>query len=333
MNYIGSKYKLLPFIHSTVAEIAGNDLSQKVFCDMFAGTATVGRSFKGKVAKVIANDLEYYSYVLAQNYIGNTQPIAHAQELLQELNALPLGEEGFIFRNYCQGAGSQRLYFSDHNGKKIDAIRSQIETWKQQKRIDEQTFFFLVASLLESADKVANTASLYGAFLKKLKPTAQKDFQLQAAYFELSTQHNIVYQQDSNQLITRIESDILYLDPPYNQRQYGANYHLLNTIALYQPFVPQGKTGLPTYQKSNYCRKNSVADQLDELLRKAHFPYIFLSYNNEGLLPPSQIRSLMTQYGTYELRTQTYSRFKADSNRHYAAQQTQEHIHVLVKRQ
>ena len=168
MNYIGSKYKLSDFIYRTITSVVGNDLSDKIFCDIFAGTGIVGRIFKKSVKKVIANDFEYYSYVLNKNYIENHLPIPNKEKYIDILNNIePI--EGFIYKNYCLGGGSGRQYFSDYNGKRIDAIRQQIEKWKNNNEISENLYFFLLASLLESADKVANTASVYGAFLKHLK--------------------------------------------------------------------------------------------------------------------------------------------------------------------
>jgi len=332
MNYIGSKHKLSPFITETIHRVVGADVSDRVFCDLFAGTGIVGRSFKSKVQKVISNDLEYYSYVLNKNYIENTRPIEAKDHLIAELNALPL-QKGFIYRNYCRGGQGERQYFSDENGQKIDAIRLQIENWKKQGSITEASYYFLLASLIESADKVANTASVYGAYLKHLKKSAQKAFVLQAADFELSSGKHQVYQTDSNTLIRKIQGDILYLDPPYNARQYGANYHILNTIALYDSFIPKGKTGLRTYQKSRYCSKVWVQETFEDLIQNASFPYIFLSYNNEGLLSPDTIRKIMSRYGTYSLVSTPYQRFKADSdrNRKHMSNSTEEFLHILVK--
>jgi adenine-specific DNA-methyltransferase len=131
MNYIGSKNKLIPFIMENVQNVVGSDLSKLIFCDLFAGTGIVGRNFKPLVNKVISNDLEYYSYVLNRNYIGNHLPIPGDNDLLQELNRIePL--EGFIYKNYCSGDKAERQYFSDKNGKKIDAIREQIELWMKK---------------------------------------------------------------------------------------------------------------------------------------------------------------------------------------------------------
>ena len=172
MNYIGSKYKLSSWIKTTILDVVG-DVEDKIFCDIFAGTGIVGRVFKKDVKQVIANDIEYYSYVLNQNYIKNHKPLKRANKLIDILNNLE-PKEGFIYKNYCLGSGSGRQYFSDNNGKKIDAIRSKIKEWFESKFINENEYFFLLASLLESADKVANTASVYGAFLKHLKNSAKK---------------------------------------------------------------------------------------------------------------------------------------------------------------
>jgi len=333
MNYIGSKFKLSSWIKEEIKEVVGDDLSQKIFCDIFAGTGIIGRTFKKEVKQVIANDLEYYSYVLNRNYIANHQEIKDKEHYIEELNNLPLVENGFIYQNYCMGSGSGRQYFSDENGKKIDAIRIQIQQWYNNKKIHSDLYYFLLASLIESADKVANTASVYGAFLKHLKKSALKEFVLEPAEFIKNDNTHQVFNEDSNQLIRQISGDILYLDPPYNQRQYSANYHLLNTIALYKPFKPKGKTGLPEYNRSNYCKKSEVKQSFEELIKNADFQYIFLSYNNEGLMSKEEIKTIMEKYGNYDLKIQEYQRFKADKTeaREHKANKTYEFLHILQK--
>ncbi len=171
MNYIGSKFKLSKFIKSEIEKVVGQ-MKDKVFCDLFAGTGAIGRAFKTESKKVIANDIEFYSYILNQNYINNNEKINY-QQYIDELNDTQ-GIEGFVYKNYCIG-GSERQYFSDENGKRIDAVRQKIELWRTKKEINENLYYFLLASLLENADAVANTASVYGAFLKHLKKSAQKN--------------------------------------------------------------------------------------------------------------------------------------------------------------
>ncbi len=331
MNYIGSKHKLSSFLKDAIINTVGSDLSNLVFCDLFAGTGSVGRTFKPLVKQIIANDVEFYSYVLNRNYIGNHQELMF-EEHLSFLNNLK-GSEGFVFQNYSENGKEGRLYFSAENGKKIDAIRQQIEIWKSTKEITEDDYFFLLASLIESADKVANTASVYGAYLKKLKKSAQKELILKPALFTLNSNKHQVFNADSNALIKEIKGDILYLDPPYNERQYGSNYHLLNTIAKYDSFVPQGKTGLRNYYRSDYCKKNEVKNSFEELIKNANFKYLFLSYNNEGLMTEDEVKSVMSAYGKYSLKTTNYQRFKADKteNRNHTATSTVEYLHILEK--
>ena len=187
---------MLDFIESTIKEIIGNNLTDLIFCDMFAGTGIVGRNFKTKVCKVISNDIEYYSYALNRNYIGNHKEIANKEQFIDELNSLSGIDNGFIYSQYCMGSGSKRQYFSDDNGKRIDAIRSKIEYWKRTNEISDDLYFFLLCSLIESADKCANTASVYGAFLKHLKKTAQKPLLITPANFQLNNNSHEVYNED-----------------------------------------------------------------------------------------------------------------------------------------
>lgn len=332
MNYIGSKNKLSSWILEVVENTIQQPLSQLVFCDLFAGTGIVGRTFKPLVKQVIANDIEFYSFVLLKNYIENHREIPFAENYIQQLNELET-KKGFIAEEYGENGKADRLFFSKKNAEKIDACRQQIETWKASTEISENLYYFLLASLLESADKVANTASVYGAFLKKIKTSAAKELVIQPAGFVKTKNTHQVFQEDANKLIQQIEGDILYLDPPYNARQYGANYHLLTTIAKYDTFAPKGKTGLRDYYKSVYCKKKEVAIEFEELIKQAKFSYIFLSYNNEGLMPPEVIQTIMSKYGKYSLATKNYQRFKADKteNRNHKANQTIEYLHILEK--
>ncbi|AII14212.1 adenine-specific DNA methyltransferase [Campylobacter iguaniorum] len=330
MNYIGSKFKLSSWIKDEITKVVGRNLKDKILCDIFAGTGIIARTFKKDVKKVICNDLEYYSYVLNRNYIQNHQSKDMAFDLIDELNNLE-SKKGFIYQNYCLGSGSGRWYFSDENGAKIDAIRSKLELLKKSNKISDNVYYFLLASLLESADKVANTASVYGAFLKNIKKSAQQKLVLKPANFETNSNEHLVFQSNANELITQISGDILYLDPPYNARQYGANYHLLNTIAIYDEFVPRGKTGLREYEKSKYCSKQFVKTEFENLIKNAKFKYIFLSYNDEGLMKSDEIKEIMSLYGKYSLKQKEYQRYKADNSRINKADKTIEYLHILVK--
>lgn len=321
MNYIGSKKTLLPFINTVIRNEIGN-ISGKIFCDLFAGTGAVARFYKSEVKKIIANDIEFYSYILLCNYIWNDRTIVFSFGPINNLEEV----EGFIYKNYSPAGG--RLYFTEENARKIDAMRIYINNSLSKRNVG--LYFFVLASLLESADKVANVASVYGAFLKKFKESALKPLIVEPAYFEKIDGENLVYMMDANALIKRVEGDILYLDPPYNGRQYGANYHLLNTIAQYKPFTPRGKTGLPKYYKSAYCRKKPAILAFHDLVKNARFEYIILSYNNEGIIPFDFIQKTMSDFGDYKVFSRSYKRFKA-GKRDYKADKTTEYIHFLHK--
>ena len=334
MNYIGSKFTLSSFLEENIKQILkendSKNLSEIVFCDLFTGTTAVSKIFKTQVKKIIANDKEYYSFVLAKNYIENHKVIKRKNELIEKLNNLENVKSKISF-NYSTCGKEKRQYFSETNAMKIDAIRSEIEKWKNIEFINEEEYFFLLASLLESADKVANTASVYGAYLKHIKKSAQKELILKPAEFEINENKHDIFNEDANTLIKKIKGDILYLDPPYNAREYGANYHLLNTIALYDDFSPKGKTGLREYKKSNWCKKDKVYKELENLIKNADFKFIFLSYNDEGLLSLNQIKEIFEKYGKYSLKSKTYKRFKADNNRLSKKEDTTEYLHILIK--
>lgn len=331
MNYIGSKFSLLDFLQSSIFGACG-DITNAVFCDIFAGTCAVSKAFKDKTQSIITNDLEFYSYVLAQNYIINNENL-NIQSLFDELNFIAKNhaKEGKIYNNYAFGSGSGRLYFSDENALRIDTIRQKIEILKNQSKINSQEYYHLLASLLQSSDKVANTASVYGAFLKKLKKSAQKELILEPCEFGLGGKNHLAFNENANELIKKISGDILYLDPPYNHREYGANYHLLNTIAKYDDFEPRGITGLRKYEKSAWCKKDKALNAFDDLLKHAKFKHIFLSYNNEGIIGLNDIKATMQKYGKYERFRTEYRRFKADSKRLHKADKTIEYLHYLKK--
>ena len=329
MNYIGSKLSLMDFLTESIGQVCKTEGG--VFADLFAGTGIVGATFRQKGYEVLSNDIQYYSYVLNKHYIENTETVDAS--LIDELNALN-GIESFVYRNYCNGSGSQRNYFTDENGKKCDAIRTEIDTLYQNGKITENQRFSLLASLINSIDKYANTASVYGAFLKHIKKTAAKPFVLEALPV-IDGKPGQVYNENINTLITKVKGDILYLDPPYNARQYCSNYHVLETIARYDHPTVYGKTGLrdTRSQRSQYCSAKSVGKAMDELLANADFKYIFISYNNEGLLSLDDMRELMQKYGTYQLFSTDYHRFKADKEekRNHKAAATVEYLHCITK--
>jgi len=143
----------------------------------------------------------------------------------------------------------------------------------------------------------------------------------------------VVHNTDANELIRRITCDVLYLDPPYNHRQYGANYHVLETIAAYDRPAVSGVSGLRPYYRSDYCRRDAVAEAFRGLISAARAKHILVSYNDEGVLPIRDLREILGTRGPVKTFETAHSRFKADNGRVYSREGTVESIHwVRVER-
>jgi adenine-specific DNA-methyltransferase len=171
-----------------------------------------------------------------------------------------------MFQNYSDiGTAEQqhqRMYFSAANAGKIDAIRNQIERWRQSGAVTAAEFYILLASLLEAVPSVSNTTGTYAAFLKFWESRSQKPLALTVPPLLTSSLNHRAFRGNANALITRIECDVLYLDPPYNSRQYAPNYHVLETVARWDAPAVYGESGLRPYreEKSEYCQ-NETASQ------------------------------------------------------------------------
>lgn len=345
MNYIGSKSSLLPFIDKHYSRTI--DGGEQTFCDLFAGTGAVGRHFKSKGLRVIANDIQYYSYVLNKAYLEINRPPSFAAlckefraeiartslphmtpltAVLAFVNGLP-NRRGFITKHYSPLAN--RFYYTQENAEKADAIRQAIKQWRAAAILNEREYYYLLCSLLEAIDQVANTASVYGAFLKKFKSSARRRLVLKPLDLCKPIKGCKVYNEDANELIGRIKCDVLYLDPPYNHRQYGANYHVLETIAADDQPKLRGITGMRDYHGSLYCRARSAKDALEQLIRRARSKHIFVSYNDEGIMSLAEVRKILALRGRPKTFQRTYQRFKADNGRAYKRDQTVEYLHYV----
>ena len=335
MRYIGNKENILENIYSI---FQSNEITGESFFDFFAGTANVSRFFKSKGYQVSSSDILYLSYCLQKAYIENntepkfecllpTLPKIHSGTLFSSpletvadyLNALP-AIEGFIYKNYTPTGTKDlempRMYFIDENGKKIDAIRQHIEDWKNENLITESEYFILLACLIETVGFYANVAGVYAAFHKKWDPRALKPLKLRTIQMVNNKKTNFVYHCDSMELLGKIHSDILYLDPPYNERQYAPNYHILETIAKYDEPKLRGVTGMRDYssQKSRFCNSATALEDLDKIAKTAKYKFLVLSYNSEGIMPFEKIIETLSKYGNVKLEQFEYARFKSNNN-------------------
>lgn len=270
-----------------------------------------------------------YSYVFQKTYIENNTTLAFSglkkiidnpsiTNAINFLNNLK-GIDGFVFKNFSlegsKNSNFQRNYFSTENAQKIDAIREQIEEWKSDGIITELEYYILLCAILEAIPFVSNIAGTFGAFLKIDDPRKYKHFVINAPELIKSKLNHKCHLMDSNELIKKIKCDVLYLDPPYNTRQYPANYHMLETIAVWDKKLLDSKTGLRpwAHQKSLYCSKSQCVSIFEDLIKNANCKYVLFSYNSEGLIPYDEISRILSKKGKLTTFKQEYRRFKSNS--------------------
>ena len=311
LNYIGCKHKLFPALFS-IFEKEIPDLKDKTFSDLFMGTGTISYHMIDKCKSIFANDLETYSYIIG-NALLKCNYNEKLEKIIRECNELK-EVKGLIYKYYSPHSECERMFFTNSNASKADAIRIHLNQMLSEKVIDLLEFYFLVASLLVSIDKVANTTCVYGAYLKSFKPSSLKQMKLEPIH-QLTHIHtnNEVSQGFAEQIEQK--SDVTYLDPPYNQRSYSSNYFVLNFIAKYdETIIPKGKTGLFDKNQSHFCSKVKSKQAFETLLQNISTHYIILSYNNEGLLSENDVRDILLKKGSVRLYKLKYNKFKAQKN-------------------
>lgn len=334
MRFIGNKESLLDSLYHVVVS---TNINQGTFCDFFAGTASVGRFFKQKGFRIISSDLLYFSYVLQMAYIKNNEE-PKFNKLLKVIDTRPSnlfstpldlvisylndlkGSQGFIYKNYTtegtKGKSYQRKFFIPENGKRIDTIRITIEDWKNKQFINTNEYYILLTCLIETVPFYANISGVYAAYLKTYDPRAIKPIKLRSINIYKNNKNNLVYNKNSMDILNKFKAEILYIDPPYNARQYGANYHLLETIAKYDNPVIKGVAGLRdyTHQKSDFCNKDAGLKALDIIAKKSRYKFLMLSYSSEGIMPKTDIFKVLSKYGELKLIELDYRRFKSNNN-------------------
>ena len=326
MRFIGGKSALLESIERVINEnVSGGE---RVFCDIFAGTGTVSKYFKPKY-EIISNDLLHFSYVIQKATVENNKkpqfkklieagipdPFAFLEET--RIDTYDYNDaKYFVTKNYSPHNGCERMYVTNKNAVRIDFIRNMLESWNKENLLSEAEYYYLLAGLIEGVPFVSNITGTYGAYLKSWDKRALDQFEMLRLEVLDNQRENRSYNQDANKLICEIEGDILYLDPPYNSRQYAPNYHLLETISRYDYPKISGVTGMRPYsdEKSRFCVKKDVVDAFEDLIDKAKFSNIVLSYSTDGLMRIEQIESILKKHcvaDSYKMYTVPYRKYKS----------------------
>lgn len=266
-RYLGSKQKLLPFIKDVVEKHTEN---VNTVADIFGGTGVVSNLFRSMGKSIIINDLLYSNYVTFQTWFGNENiDYTKIKKIISELNSIVPTKDNYVSLNFGD------KYFSIDNAKKIGEIREKIETFD----VNERERSFLLTSLIYAIDKVANTVGHYDAYRKKMDSFQPIHLKTPIQYKNIN---NEIYCKDANSLVMEIEADLVYIDTPYNSRQYGDAYHLLENIVEWKKPKVEGvakKMIDRSHIKSDYSTKKAP-EAFSDLIQNIEAKYILVSYNN-----------------------------------------------------
>lgn len=338
MRYIGNKTRLLPFILRTLDK-EGIDVG--AVHDAFAGTASVGRALKEKGWQVYGSDLLMSSYVFQRAYVVADTADPTVDEMARALSRVS-PREGFISANFSPAGGATsagRMYFTPENAARIDAARTELDAWRRSGAVGEDAYYLLLAAIIEGADRVANTAGVYASYMKRWQPNAQRAFSVSVEP-TVTGRPAVAYLMDATEAARLIgEIDLIYIDPPYNSRQYVAYYHIPEILARGwsgdEPAI-RGKVGLLAGNegRSQWSHGRRVQRLFTALLSATGARYALVSFNSEGHLNPETLESLLKKAATdgrVSHFTQRYRRYRADSDhegRQYHADSAEEHLYL-----
>ena len=289
VKYLGSKRGLVPLIGELARRIPA-----RTACDLFAGTTRVGQELRRSGLVVHSNDLATYSEAFGQAYIAADDlslDRGRLRVLLAELSALP-GRDGYVTRTFCEEA----RFFQPQNGRRIDAIRDGID----ELDLTPVERGALLTSLLEAADRVDSTCGLQMAYVKQWAPRSHRDLELREPA-PVAGPAGTVTRLDALDLAPALDgTDLVYLDPPYNQHSYFSNYHVWETLVRWDApeayGVARKRVDCRT-TKSPFNRTREAWDALERLVTSIRAPWIVLSFSDEGFHDADVLERLLADRG------------------------------------
>ena len=303
IKYIGSKRTLVPLICHVIESIP----EVQSVLDLFSGTSRVSHALKKRGFQVHANDHNAYAATLATCYVqaDREDVLDDAQRLIAELDLLP-GRAGYFTETFC----IKSRFFQPKNGERIDAIREEIA----KKCLDPELEAVLLVSLLEAADRVDSTTGLQMAYLKQWAPRSYEDLVLRVpevlprAWAGKGSAHRL----DALEAISRLRADVAYIDPPYNQHSYLANYHVWETLVLWDKPPVYGRACKRIdcrTRKSLFNSREHAASAMRTIIEKVQAQHLVVSFNNEGFLTKDEMIEMLSARGEVLVIEQDYKRY------------------------
>ncbi len=354
ITYIGNKRALLRHIAVALERVKqrlGKNRLQVV--DLFSGSGVVSRYMKAHASLLVSNDIEDYAAVISRCYLRNrsTVDFPTLSEIVSELNARVATEPfppGFIEEMYAPRDESNitredRVFYTRENARRIDNYRRLID------QVPLEVRDLLLGPLLSEASVHANTAGVFKGFYKN-RHTGVGQFggsgsdaltrilgriMLEVPVLSLFECDYKVFQEDANTLARRLKRlDLAYIDPPYNQHPYGSNYFMLSLIVRYQrPTHISRVSGIPTdWRRSGYNVRSRALPLLKDLLHNIDAPFLLVSFNNEGFIPPEEMRLLLDGLGKVEVIELPYNAFRGSRNFNNRSIHVTEYLFLVERR-
>ncbi len=302
IKYLGSKRTLIPLITETIGDLAP---APATVLDLFSGTSRVGHALKAAGYRVVANDHNAYAHALATCYVqADDDLLVDASLLVEEFNALP-GKPGYVTQTFC----TDSRFFQPKNGARIDAIRDAIAA----KSLPPELEAVMLVSLMEAADRVDSTTGLQMAYLKGWAPRSHNDLELRVPRLLARPAGGkcVALCQDAL-AAAATPADIAYIDPPYNQHSYLANYHIWETLVRWDKPAHYGvacKRADVRERNSVFNSRPNFAAAFEKLIAAVAAPILVVSFNDEGFLPREQAEAILSTRGQVRTLERDYKRY------------------------
>lgn len=308
MRYIGSKTSTLPALeHFVLARVRAGS-----FCDPFGGIGTVASTFKRAGFVVHTGDLLTFALCFQTARVVLNKPPEPTARMRAELGLTASAEviaelqrtkpvRSWMYREFSL----RRSYFTPQNAAAIDGVRRRIQSWWREGLTDPSLDLYLRACLIDAVDRVANTAGTYYAHLKGWTRKALDAFRLRAIDPVPGVRGCSATLGDAEELVASRHFDVLYLDPPYNSRDYAGYYHLPETLATGRRPKPMGLSGVDAAPRpaSAFTRPGHAEEAMARLIAAARCSVLVVHYSNDGLIPPHRLRSMLRTLGPVQEKT------------------------------
>ncbi len=291
LRYMGSKYRLVPDLAETFAEVGG-----RTALDAFSGSGVVSYLLKALSYQVTANDFLNFPSAISRATVVNHDQVLTDQDVAV-ICGPPADDRDFIQRTF------EGLYFTDEDRKFLDSAWSHIDLMTGPKRDIAISALVLAAARKQPRGVFTFTDLRYDDGCRDLHMSLREHFAQRVSEY-----NSVVF--DSGQRCTAMSSDVfelspepydlVYLDPPYapptDDNCYIKRYHFLEGLSVYwrgQTIMENTRTKKLVKRYTPFSYKHSVTDALRKTFKQYQDSAIVLSYSSNAVPDLATIEALL----------------------------------------